>query len=89
MTNETVNEVVEVNPVEETKPAVRRTRVKPKKTGEQIVDELHDLQVAVEQLEAAIANVEAGTIIHELASKELTNKRQQLEDSLNSVYTFA
>jgi hypothetical protein len=79
-----VNEVVE-----ETKPAVRRTRVKPKKTGAEIVAEIEALKVDVAQLEEAIGNVETGTIIHELASKELTNKRQVLEDSLNSVYTFA
>jgi hypothetical protein len=89
MTNETVNEAVEVNPVEETKPVVRRTRIKPKKTGEQIIDEIVDLQKAVAQLEEAIQAVEEDTIIHQLASKELTNKRQLLEDSLNSVYTFA
>ena len=67
----------------------KRTRVKPKKTGLEIVAEIEQLKLDVAQLEAALTNVEAGTIIHELATKELTNKKQVLEDSLNTFYHFA
>lgn len=78
--NQTVEEVV--------KPKRTRTIIKGKRTGQEILTEIDTLKDEVSQLQSAIETLEPNTIIHDLALKTLNSKQKELEDSLNTVYSF-
>lgn len=89
MTNET--NVVEANDVavEEVKPKRTRKPVILKTvTAQEIIAEINELTQAVADLETAITSVDPSNIIYQLAEKELSGKKKELADALDSVYKF-
>lgn len=83
--NNELNNGVEV--VEETVAKKRPSRVKPRKTGAQIVEEITALQAEVAELEEALETLESETTAHDIVGEAVEAKKAELEAALSHTYT--
>ena len=84
-TNEVVrNEVQEVA----AKPK-RASRAKPKKTADQIINEVTELRTAVNELEGAIAGLDPNSVVYGIVSASVEEKRAELNKALEATYTVS